>query len=466
MAVAAVPAAIGGLLAIDIAETVLVQIVGQLVAATLAAVLAPELEGLQVDAYGTIDQRLGSPPTPLPAAQAAQAVIRGYWNQQQGAAEAKFTGYNPERFKVMTDTAGQPLPLLTLAEAWRRGFIPKSGRGADSVSLEQGIRESDLKDKWLEVVEKLQYQLPPIGVIIEGWLRAQISPEQALKLADQAGVDKETATLMFKAAGRPPGPQELLELWRRGVIPEEPTGGDTLSLHQGYLETDLKDKWYPAWKELYRYVPPPRTVTAMVREGAFTDAQALAYYKDAGLDDKLAAAYLEAAHHQRTAATKELAKGDILALLMDELIDEPAALADLEALGYAPETAKFEVEIARARAEHALLNQVLTRLRTLYVAHKLDKQQALEALTALGLSPTARDKQLGYWDQARANNVAVLTPAQIGEAVKLGWLDATEGLGLLQGHGYSPADATLYLVVHLKLAPGDRWPDGSPIMAP
>ena len=431
-------------------------ILGQLISTSLA----PAWAGLQAEAF-RLDQ-----PIPLPVADAVDAYIKSHIDLTRAQLEAAMSGIDNERLSILVDSAGEPPGLDFLTEAFRRGFIPKSGTGPEATSLEQGIRESRLKNKWVGVVEQMQYRLPDPSVVLEAWLRAQLTEAQALDLLAKAGIDEPTARVWYASLGRPPGPGELIELYRRGEIPLDDHDPSGTSLRQGYLETDLKNKWYDAWLKLARYVPPPRTVTAMVREGALNDQQALAYFKDAGLPSDLAAAYLEAAHHQRTAATKELAKTDILTLLMDELIDEATALKDLEALGYAPETASFEIEIARFRAEHVLLNQTLTRLRTLYVAHKLDKQAALTALDALGLSPAARDKQLAYWEQARANNVAILTAAQIGDAVKLGWLDHAEGLNLLEGHGYTAHDAALYLVVHLKLAPGDSWPDGAAVVVP
>jgi hypothetical protein len=414
-----------------------------------STILGPEMVGLQQEIF-----KLNSS-LQLSIADAVEAVIKSHMSEAQGEEEASLSGLKADRFRLLVASAGEPPGLDFLLEAMRRGFIPTAGTGAESTSLEQGIRESRLKNKWIDVIEKMQFHLPEPSIVIEGWLRAQIDRAKALEYLRQSGITPEVADLWYKSSGRPPGPMELIELYRRGAIPEAGEGGDTLSLRQGYLETDLKNKWYPKWLELARYVPPPRTVTAMVREGAFTDAQALVFYKDSGLDQTTATAYLEAAHHQKVAAAKELAKGTVLALYRDRLIDHAQALAYLEAEGYAAATAAYELEVADFQQEKVQLDAVLTRLRTLYIAHKIDKVTATAALDTLGLDATARDHQLGFWDQARANNVAVLTAAQIGELVKLGWLSFDSGANLLQGHGYSVADSELYLIAHLKLVPGD-----------
>lgn len=455
------PAVVVGGIALEvlIAQEVLNNLVGALVGQTLSAILAPEFALLQQESWKVQlhPGQLAQVGLPLDPATLASAVVRGQRGIERALDDASRQGVEGSDFHTLVATAGQPLPLQLATEAWRRQIIPEKGP-ADGVSLEQAIRESDLKNKYIDTVKKLQFQLPPIGVVIEGWLRAQITPEKALEWAYKQGVDAETATLMFKAAGRPPSPQELLELWRRGVIPETGTGGDSLSVDQGYLETDLKDKWLPIWKKLRLYVPPPRTVTALLREGAIDDKQAAAWFADAGLDAEGVAAYIHSAHHQRTAATKELAKAEILTLWVNKLVSDAQATEFLSKEGYAPETITYEMEVADFRERTRQLNAVLGRIRSLYIAHKIDKTAAMAALTDLGLEPLSRDAQVAAWEVAAQNNVAILTPAQIGGLVSLGWLSFRDGVGLLEGHGYSPIDAQLYLVEHLKMRPGDPNP--------
>jgi hypothetical protein len=448
--VAAAGAALEAFVGLEVANNVIGAVVQQLVAAFIAS----DISGIQEESY-----RL-NPSLQISVADVVEGVIKGHIPLAQAQLEASLSGVNNDRLTWLINSAGEPLPLLLATEAWRRGIIPQSSPDSNAPSLEKAIRDSRLKNIWIPTVEALQFQLPPIGVVIEGWLRAQITPEQALDYAYKQGVDKDTATLMFKAAGRPPSPQELLDLWRRGIIPEKGTGGDSLSVDQGYLETDLKDKWLEIWKRLKDYVPPPRTVTAMIREGALTDAQGLRYFQDAGLTPDLAAIYLSAAHHQRSAATKELAKADVLALFVDRLQTREESLAHLEQLGYPAQAAEFELEIAEFRQHNALLAGSLSKLRTLYIAHKLTKETANKAMTDLGVSVEAAQAQLDYWDVARQNNVAILSAASVASLVKLGWYSFLAGVALLEGLGYSNHDAQLYILEHLKLTPADALPDG------
>ncbi len=416
----------------------------QTLGAILQAALAPEIAALSQESFNL------TPTLALSAAEYADAVVKGHMTLEDARAKARLTGIDAEPFQTLVDSSGDPPAIDFLTEAWRRGVIPKTSQGADTVSLEQGIRESRLKSKWIPAIEALQYQLPPIGVVVEGWLRGQLAEADARKFLAENGVDDATATLMYKAAGRPPGPQELIQLNRRGIIPEDGAGPDGLSLRQGYLETDLKDKWYPAWKRLFDYVPPPRTVSALLRAGSITEAQATAILKDNGLSAELAAAYIANAHHEATAATRELTKSEVMALYTEGQFSAAEATAHLENLHYSPEVAKLEIELADFQAERGLVSHAVNRIRSFYVARKIDEATATAGLEKLNYPKAAIDKALTAWRIERDDNVKVLTPAQILDLVTAEVEDEATVLSMLEAEGYSALDAWYLLAIKLK----------------
>jgi len=408
------------------------------------ALEAPLTAELGQSAFGQFPTLVATPD------QLAACLVRGHIEPSRAREEAKKSGYDREPFQLLVDNAGQPLPLQALLEAWRRGFIPRQGSGADSVALEQGIRESDLKNKWTPVVEQLQFQLANPGVVIEGWLRAQLEEAKARDLLRQNGIDDDTASLMYKAAGRPPSPQELFELWHRGKIPLTGRGGDTLSVEQGFLETDLKNKWWAVYPMLAEYLPPPRTVTAMLREGALTDAQAADFFHKAGLSPELTAAYLAAAHHQKTAASKELAKSDVLALYADGFIPAAQVVDLLGKLGWSAQDAQLEMDIVDFRSTKALLSGAITRIKNLYVNRKIANQVAVEALGKLGLTPAGISRQFAVWDVERANLVQRLTAAEWATAVKDGLVEEGQAVAQLVSLGWTPFEAWVRIALGNK----------------
>jgi hypothetical protein len=409
--------------------------------------LAPLVEDIeQTQWHDTPDRR-------MPAPDAIDAAIKGHMTVEQARDEVKKSGFGDTVFERLLASAGEPPSWAVLLEAWRRDLIPLAGLGPDSTSLQQGIFESRVKNKWLDTIEKLQWQLPSPGVIVEGWLRAQITEAEARDLLRKTGIDQATGTLMYKSAGRPPGPMELIELWRRGEIPEAGEGGDTLSLRQGYLETDLKNKWYEKWRRLAVYLPPPRTITALIREGALTDAEGLALFQKSGLDEHLAAVYVGAAHHQRTTADKELAKADVLTLFRDRLIAQPVAEQLLETLHYSRESADFLLSMEDFREAAALYQGAVNRLRSLFLRRKLEGTPLHTALKDLGVPEAQLTVLIDRWTIERTQIVETMTAAEWVSAAYYGIITEQESLDGLHSLGWDPWDAWVRLGVRLHGTP-------------
>lgn len=442
-------------LAADIAETVLIQIVGQAVAGVIGSALAPELLELQQESFKLTNTRALDP------ASSVEAFIKGHRSEADSKDDLGAAGLDGELWRVLTETAGEPIPLLVATEAWRRGIIPKSSPDPNAPSLEKAIRDSRLKNVWIPAIEALQFQLPPVGTVVEGWLRAQLTPEAAKDYLYKAGVDEPTATLMFKAAGRPPSPQELFTLWKRGVIPKDGRGGDTLSLNQGYLETDLKDKWYEAWTALAEYRPPPRTITALHRAGVFTDTEAEKLYLEEGLTPDMAARYVKAAHHERSATTRELTKAELVSLYVDQAISADELKARLIKRGYAEVEAAAEIELADLKVDHALEQRAVNRVATLYIGRRIDKAQAMTTLGSLKLPAPQVDRLLRVWSLERADNLKHLPLTELGWAVQQGHIGAAEGLDILAAQGFGPRDAWVLLAHHSKVDLGVPMPSGN-----
>jgi hypothetical protein len=396
------------------------------------------------------------PNAPLRAmdpAQAIDAAIKGHLTEAEARAILKIWGFDQPVFDPLLASAGEPPSWDVLLAAWRRGFILKEGLGPDATSLEQGIRESRLKNKWTTMIEQLQWRLPDPSTVIEGWLRAQIQEPEARDLLRKQGVDQETGTLMFNSAGRPPGPMELIELWRRKFIPRDGLGPDQLTLQQGFFETDLKNKWFETWTHLAEYLPPPRTITALVREGAMTDAQAKELYEKSGLSPELAAIYISAAHHQRTTADKELAKADVLTLFRDRLIARPVAEQLLETLHYSRESADFLLSMEDFREAAALYQGAVNRLRSLFLRRKLEGTPLHTALKDLGVPEAQLTVLIDRWTIERQQLVEQMTAAEWVTAAFYGIISQADALDGLHSLGWHPWDAWVRLGVRLHGKP-------------
>ncbi len=424
----------------SIIEQILVwQVLGQI----LAAVMAPELRLLE-NTVNQITQEV-----PIPPADLADMVVRAVLGDAAATEEAKKSGIPPSDFELLVKNAGEPPGIQQLVEAWRRGFIPEAGLGPDQTSLIQGIFESRVKNKWFGTLLALATRPVPAADAVDAFVKGQIPYDQGEKLAYEDGYDRDAYRILVNTRGNPPSPIELAEFLRRGFIPLEGTGPDVLSFQQGIYEGATKNKWWRLESRLAEYIPPPRTVTAMVREGALTDDEALALFKQAGLSEQLAAAYLHAAHHQKLQADKLLAKADIEQLYRDHVISGDEATSALKVLGWTDTEIPLLLALQDVKRSITALNQAIGRVHNLYVNHKIDKGQALNALNALHVPAAQIQQMIPDWDIERSSNVKVLTPAEIAAALFYKVIDQATAQQELEAQGFTPFDAWILLSVRM-----------------
>jgi hypothetical protein len=364
----------------------------------LGAVLAPELEMLTRG----VNEALQA--TPISPADLADMVVRHIVARGDGEAYAKQSGIAPSDFARMVESAGEGPAPGDLAEALRRGLIPESGTGPDSISFEQGVAESHLRDKWRAVLKALSVKEPSPGDALDALLEGQLDDATARALYARFGGAPEHFDWLFNAKGSAPSPLELSQMANRGIIPWDGEGPAVVSQHQGFLEGPWRNKWETPYRRLAEYHPPPRTVTAMVRSGSITDAQALTLFREEGLTQELATAMLQDAHHTKLQATKDLAKADVEKMYQDQLISRAEASGMLAPLGWSQSEIDLILAVVDVRRAVAAVNTAIGRVHTLYVSRKLARPAAVGALDALHVPPGQRDDLLATWEIAPATS--------------------------------------------------------------
>lgn len=231
----------------------------------------------------------------LPPADLAAAVLRSAMTQQAAEAEAAPQGITAAQLGVLSDLAGDAPGPDELAVALRRKLIPAAGTGPASTSYEQGIAEGRLHNKWGPVVEQLARQLLSAPDAAEAVIRNFISGEQGQAAADAMGVDAETFTVMTHLAGDSPGPQQLAEALRRGVIELEGTGAGSTSFQQGIAEGRLAAKWAPVIQGLAQLWPTPDDAINATLKGELSAEDGAALYERLGGDPEFYAWLLASA---------------------------------------------------------------------------------------------------------------------------------------------------------------------------
>lgn len=369
----------------------------------------------------------------------ANLVDRGEVTEAQAVAEAEYVGVNDVDFKRMVSLVGVPPALELLLSAYRRGII-------DKPRLDRGIRQSPLRSEWIDVISQLQYD--PISTLQAADLASQnlITRDEGHSIAHVNGTKAADFDLLVEGAGRPPGIQEMLELWNRGEVTEA-------EVKQALLESPLKNKWVPVIMQTRRRIPPQDTVRMMVNKGVLTPAQGVKRFMAVGFDADDAAALADLAQKDKTQGDRDLTKAEVMSLYEYRLISETQARGMLDTLGYDGNEQGLLLSLSDFRRGKRELDAAASVVRAKYVAHKISDGECSAILDGLHVPADARDHLMRIWGLERDANQRDLTPAQVIAAVKDGFIARAEGMARLAAQGYDPGDANL-LISHVLGAEG------------
>lgn len=410
------------------------------------------------------------PTRPISPPDLATAVVRGIGSGDSAGVdvpgwatdEAKKSGISPNDFYTMVGTTGLAPSLQLLFEMIRRQFITED-------QLVEGIKESDVKDKWIPYVAKLRYVLPTPTDFVAAAIREQLPQDVARALATLVGLSPDTLPgtndtpfdVMRNISGRPPGPVEMGHAANRGFMPWTGTGPSVLSFEQGIAESDIKTKWTPLLQKLAEYFPPNGEIGQLLLHGGLTGDQAEALWKANGVPPDLAKAYRHVAEIQQITQDRALAKGEIETLVVERAITDAEAEGFLEKIGYTGTNAKFIIGMAHFRYQLTTIRNVIRRVSTLYTSHKITTAQATEALKADGIPQAQVDAIIHELTILRDANTQHPTAAQIESGFHYQIIDQPTAIALLKALGYDEWSAWFVLSAR-EHAP---LPDEPPIPA-
>lgn len=440
---------------------------------------------------------------PLGAGIAAEAALRGYLTDAEGAVEASYTGFDGERFGTLVQLAGSPPPLETLLSLRRRDAISPE-------QLEDGIAQSGLKPEWRSRVAKLAATLPSPTDLIRMAVREVFSPSQRASLnldadfpeafaeeAAKLGISREVAGWHWAAHWELPSYQQGAQMYFRGEISEAdflgllraldyapvwreplaaiaraiPTISDQIrfavrevynptqraaldldaeypdaftaaaKLH-GYAESDARDQWAAHWR-----LPSATQAFRMFQRGIITQAQ---------LDGLIKALDYAPIWRDRLTQLSHIIPGriDLKRFLRYEILTEAEVEDGYRALGYAPVDAANMTKIAVAELGASEAGQpwaTRARSRLFTVAHteyldgSIDASTAQAMLAKVGATAAERTLIVSLWDAENTIARKELTPAQIKKAVTEDLLSREDALARLELQGVTAEDAAILL---------------------
>lgn len=397
-----------------------------------------------VDMIRGLADALLSPPD------AASAVVRNFMTAKAGAAEAAKSGVGPDLFAILTHLAGDAPGPQQLAEALRRGAITEDGVGPGSTSFQQGIAEGRLADKWAPVIKALAKLWPTPVDALNAALKGQVTDEEGQRLYELLGGDLQFYTWLRDTEGEGPTPLQAADWARRGIIPFDGTGPDVTSYAQAVRESRYRDKWADAYRASALFIPNPREVVTLLKDGAVTKDQAAVWMRQAGADDATVAAFIAEADATALSQYRGLTTTTVLGMFYDQLISEADTAAILESLHVSPQAVPLMLAYADLQRAIAAQKSAVTRVGTLYAARKITEQTARQSLLTLKVPAGALNDIIATWQLENSISVKLLTEAQIADAFERAIMTPEEALTELQNIGYTPFDAWVVLSIKAK----------------
>lgn len=421
------------------------------------SVLNTLVSGALAPAISDITQGANSadPVNPLSPQQLAVLVARQILEDGSGPAEAAKSGIGPGRFQQLVALAESPAELGLILQGARRA-LGQVGPGMDAhVNLDDALADLGISSQYRPLVKASVFIQPSAADVLNAWLEGQIGEAEAVDRLKATGLDPTWIQTAYNANGQAPTPVQALEMLNRRLIPLDGTGPTSVSYKQAFLEGPWRNKWEPVFEGLRNYLPPPRTIQAMHREGTIDLATATDWLQQNGVTGAVLTAFLKSSTHAATPAQRELSKTEVVELYGEQLITAGQAETDLVALGYSTADAHLIIAGVDKKAATAATKQAVTRLKNLFLGGTNDVAATRAALTGLGLPDAQISNLLATWHLEQATTVRVLTPAQIEAAWYYNLLDTQTALAGLRTAGYNADDALLLLGIrnHAALNP-------------
>lgn len=377
------------------------------------------------------------PPTP---SELAVMVIRDEVGFEEAAKRAAESGMHKADFRMLVEVTGRAPAVSDLLPLYREGKISID-------TMKKGLNESDFKGEWFETLMLMAVQPPTPDAILNALLQGQVTEPVARDLYEKLGGDPKYFTLLFNTFGTAPTPLQAADMAVRGIIPWDGTGPDAVSFHQAFLEGPWRNKWLKPFRDAAVNIPPPDTITEMIRVGALTNERASQLLRMNGVPEDLIGAWLAKASTQKTEKIKELTESTIANLYQEEAITVAEAMEMLGKLKYAPEEAAFVITAWRLARELRYRNSAIGTVRSQFLAHRIDANVASTLLDKFRVPSNQRDALLALWTEEEKAKVAILTAAQIRTALNKEVIPGEEALRRLLELGYSEDDAVIFLQI-------------------
>lgn len=340
-------------------------------------------------------------------------------------------GYNETQVRRALELGGEPLPVESLAEAYRRGFI-------DKARFNRGVIQGPLRTEWFDVLERLTiHRMSPVDAA-DAVNQGHMSEAEGKKIAFENGLDGNDFETLLATAGAPPGIDFATEALNRGFINEA-------QFTTMFLESRIKNRYGPLLLRMRTRLVPQETVRLLYRQGVRSREATLETLLQHGFTPDDAGDLIALEESRQDDTTKELTRAQIVQMYDEQILDVDTTRSLLSGLGYSDANVELMVALADVKRTQRFINAAITRIRSAFLTGKIDENEVSLQLDALGVPSSQRDELLTIWSIDRVTITKTLTPAQIRQALSRELITEEDAMRRLVAQGYDDIDAGLFL---------------------
>lgn len=394
----------------------------------------------------------------LSAGDAASAAVRGFAGNVDVYGDMNSAGLDMNRINVLKSLARTYLPESVILDCLRRGIEIDGGP--------------------FEALRRLGYDTPDIDSIIKSaqvpltaeqlaamWNRGIITTDQGRNLARAVGTLPDDFDKLSELGGEPPGLQDLLFAYRRGII-------DTARLKRGIYQSNLRSEWFDVAEALgvqrmttpdaidsvnqnhmpedeARRIskengldpkdfdtlvknaglpPSPTEVIDWIRRGLMTEQQGMQALYESRIKNQYVPTYFQTIHEIMPSETVRL-------MFSRGAMPEAEAIKRLQMQGYSPEDAAIILEGARADKTSAARDLTQSQIRQLYADRAITQADATTMLTSMGYDDQDAQWILLIADMARIQKFANALITKVRSGYVAGLIDQASATSLLDSSG-------------------------------
>ena len=364
----------------------------------------------------------------------ALAVLRGNIDRQEGVDGAAKFGVSEADFDTLLLNTGEPPGLQQLNEAYRREFI-------DRDRLVRGIRQSRVRNEWVDVIEKLRFAPMSVAQAANAVVRGYLPETDGASIAQQNGLEPAHWKYVLEGNGRPLSHEQMLTLYHRGEV--------TLAeVKQAIRESDIKNKYIDDAVKLGVKYPPLFQLVRLYKDGEIDAAYLTKVLIAEGYEREFVDQVVKSGSKAKPPTHKHLTVADYTELYDAAAIGRHEAINGLVSLGYDEHDAGMILDVADVRAQTKIVTSQISNVHAQFNRFRITEQQARDKLEHIGLPKTEVDRLLKAWVDVRPDGTKGLTEAQVMKIHRDGLIGDDDAINRLRALGYNQGDSELLLQVY------------------